>query len=72
MASDKPERVIIDTDPGVDDAQAILFALRLKASFQIEAVTTVFGNCPVTTATPPRWCATARHSRPTRYTRTGL
>lgn len=51
MASDKLERVIIDTDPGVDDAQAILFALRLKASFQIEAITTVFGNCEVTTAT---------------------
>ena len=50
MASDKLERVIIDTDPGVDDAQAILFALGLKA-FQIEAVTTVFGNCEVTTAT---------------------
>src|SRR5262245_22263173 len=50
MASDKLKRVIIDTDPGVDDAQAILFALGLGA-FQIEAVTTVFGNCEVTTAT---------------------
>jgi len=50
MASKKLERVIIDTDPGVDDAQAILFALGLKA-FQIEALTTVFGNCEVTTAT---------------------
>ena len=50
MALDKLQRVIIDTDPGVDDAQAILFALRLRA-FQIDAVTTVFGNCPVTTAT---------------------
>jgi inosine-uridine nucleoside N-ribohydrolase len=50
MASDELQRVIIDTDPGVDDAQAILFALRLGA-FQIDAVTTVFGNCKVTTAT---------------------
>jgi inosine-uridine nucleoside N-ribohydrolase len=50
MASDQLQRVIIDTDPGVDDAQAILFALRLGA-FQIDAVTTVFGNCAVTTAT---------------------
>lgn len=50
MASDELQQVIIDTDPGVDDAQAILFALRLGA-FQIDAVTTVFGNCEVTTAT---------------------
>jgi inosine-uridine nucleoside N-ribohydrolase len=51
MASRKKlQRVIIDTDPGVDDAQAILFALRLGA-FHIDAVTTVFGNCKVTTAT---------------------
>ena len=41
MASGDLQRVIIDTDPGVDDAQAILFALRLGA-FQIDAVTTVF------------------------------
>src|SRR5262249_11168991 len=44
------KRVVIDTDPGVDDAQAILFALRLPA-LRIEAVTTVFGNCDVATAT---------------------
>ena len=50
MASGDLQRVIIDTDPGVDDAQAILFAFRLGA-FQIDAVTTVFGNCEVTTAT---------------------
>jgi inosine-uridine nucleoside N-ribohydrolase len=50
MASNKLQRVIIDTDPGVDDAQAIVFALRLGA-FQIDAVTTVFGNCPVETST---------------------
>jgi len=50
MASGELQRVIIDTDPGVDDAQAILFAFRLGA-FQIDAVTTVFGNCEVTTAT---------------------
>ena len=50
MASGFLQRVIIDTDPGVDDAQAILFAFRLGA-FQIDAVTTVFGNCEVTTAT---------------------
>ena len=41
-----PRRVIIDTDPGIDDAQAILFAF-LCRQFQIDAVTTVFGNVPV-------------------------
>ena len=42
-------RVIIDTDPGIDDAQAILFALFCE-KFQIDAITTVFGNVPVETA----------------------
>src|SRR5215472_4700180 len=42
-------RVIIDTDPGIDDAQAILFALFCE-EFQIDALTTVFGNVPATTA----------------------
>ncbi len=41
-----PRRVIIDTDPGIDDAQAILFAF-LCGQFQIDAVTCVFGNVPV-------------------------
>ena len=38
-----PKKIIIDTDPGIDDAMAILFAL---ASPEIELVglTTVFGN----------------------------
>lgn len=42
--------VIIDTDPGVDDALAILFAL---ASPQIDVVgvTTVFGNADVAATT---------------------
>lgn len=43
-------RVIIDTDPGVDDAQAILFAF-LCEEFRIDALTTVFGNVQVETAT---------------------
>jgi inosine-uridine nucleoside N-ribohydrolase len=36
-------RVIIDTDPGIDDTAAIFFALAADA-FQVEMVTTVFGN----------------------------
>jgi inosine-uridine nucleoside N-ribohydrolase len=39
-------RVIIDTDPGVDDAQAIAFAVQ-SGGFDVEAITTVFGNCAV-------------------------
>ena len=42
-------RVIIDTDPGIDDAQAILFAL-FCGEFEINALTTVFGNVPAKTA----------------------
>ena len=44
------ERLIIDTDPGIDDAGALFWALSSDA-FQIEALTTVFGNVPVETAT---------------------
>jgi purine nucleosidase len=38
-----PERVIIDTDPGIDDAQAILFAL-LCGQFQVDALTPIFAR----------------------------
>ena len=44
------ERVIIDTDPGIDDALAILLALR-SPELHISAVTTVSGNVPVEIAT---------------------
>jgi len=44
------KRVIIDTDPGVDDALALLLALR-SPELQVEAVTTVDGNVPVEQAT---------------------
>jgi inosine-uridine nucleoside N-ribohydrolase len=40
------QRVIIDSDPGIDDAQAILFAF-LCQQFEIDAVTSIFGNVPV-------------------------
>jgi inosine-uridine nucleoside N-ribohydrolase len=39
----KLQRVIIDTDPGIDDAAAILMALA-SPELSVEAVTTVFGN----------------------------
>ena len=44
------ERVIIDTDPGIDDALAIVFALQSR-ELQISAITTVSGNVPVEVAT---------------------
>ncbi len=44
------QRILIDTDPGVDDALAILFAM-LSPELHIEAMTTVCGNIPVTQAT---------------------
>ena len=40
------KRVIIDTDPGIDDTAAILFALN-SPELHIEALTTVFGNVSV-------------------------
>ncbi len=39
-------RIVIDTDPGVDDAQAIILAL-CHPETQIEAITTVAGNVPL-------------------------
>ena len=44
------KRVIIDCDPGVDDAAALLFALA-SPELNVEAVTTVFGNGPVDVCT---------------------
>lgn len=41
-----PQRIIIDTDPGVDDALAILMALG-SPELEVEALTSVFGNVEV-------------------------
>ncbi len=45
-----PRKIIIDTDPGIDDAMAIFYAL---ASHELDVVglTTVFGNAHVETCT---------------------
>jgi inosine-uridine nucleoside N-ribohydrolase len=43
-------RIILDTDPGIDDALALLLALA-SPEIQLEAVTTVSGNVPVDQAT---------------------
>ena len=42
--------VIIDTDPGIDDALALLLALQ-SSELDIKAITTVSGNVPVDRAT---------------------
>src|SRR5712671_5608209 len=46
-----PFRVIIDTDPGVDDALALLLAMRLP-ELNIEAITPVAGNVPLELTLP--------------------
>jgi inosine-uridine nucleoside N-ribohydrolase len=46
-----PFRVIIDTDPGVDDALALLLAMR-SPELKIEAITTVAGNVPLELTLP--------------------
>jgi len=45
-----PKRIIIDTDPGVDDALALLLALA-SPEIQLEALTTTQGNVTVEKAT---------------------
>jgi inosine-uridine nucleoside N-ribohydrolase len=44
-------RVIIDTDPGVDDALALLLAMR-SPELRIEAITAVAGNVPLELTLP--------------------
>ena len=41
-----PRRVILDTDPGIDDALALILALQ-SPELCVEAITTVSGNAPV-------------------------
>ena len=45
-----PEKIIIDTDPGIDDAMAIFFAMSSPA-LEILGLTTTFGNVSVDQAT---------------------
>jgi inosine-uridine nucleoside N-ribohydrolase len=47
----KAQRIIIDTDPGVDDAIAILLALR-SPELKVEAITPVCGNVPLELTLP--------------------
>ena len=65
-----PRPVIIDTDPGIDDALALMLALR-SPELRVELITTVAGNVPVPIATanarrvlallaPPVWPVVAQ------------
>ena len=40
-------KIILDTDPGIDDAMAIFFAFQ-HPEIEVLGLTTVFGNVPVT------------------------
>src|SRR5258705_10639122 len=51
VTSASPARVIIDTDPGVDDAFALLLAMR-SPELKIEAITPVAGNVPLELTLP--------------------
>ncbi|AQS88305.1 inosine-uridine preferring nucleoside hydrolase [Neoasaia chiangmaiensis NBRC 101099] len=46
-----PTRIIIDTDPGQDDACAILMALASPEQLTVEAITTVGGNTGIANTT---------------------
>lgn len=48
--SKRPVRVLIDTDPGLDDAVGILYALACQG-FAVDAMTSVAGNIGITTTT---------------------
>jgi purine nucleosidase len=50
MNSASPRPVVIDTDPGIDDAVAILLALN-SPEFDIRGITTVAGNIGIATTT---------------------
>jgi inosine-uridine nucleoside N-ribohydrolase len=50
-AASDPTRIIIDTDPGVDDALALLLAMR-SPEVSIEAITPVAGNVPLDLTLP--------------------
>ena len=49
MATPPPVKVIFDTDPGVDDAMALYYALA-HPGIDVVGITTTFGNCTVAQA----------------------
>lgn len=61
----RPTKVIFDTDPGVDDAMALCYALA-HPSIEVVGITTTFGNVSVEQAATNALylCALAGHSVP--------
>ena len=57
------KRVIIDTDPGIDDTAAIFLALA-SGELSVEAVTTVYGNGPIEACTHNALCILETAGRP--------
>lgn len=59
-----PHRIILDCDPGVDDAVALLLAFASPDEIELLGVTTVAGNVPLadTTRNALRVCALANRS----------
>ncbi|MBA0630803.1 hypothetical protein Godav_002864 [Gossypium davidsonii] len=49
-AAGEPKKIIIDTDPGIDDAMAIFVALR-SPEVEVIGLTTIYGNVYTTLAT---------------------
>ena len=49
-----PRKIIIDTDPGQDDAVALLLALASPEDLEVLAVVTVAGNVPLSHTTAER------------------
>ncbi|KAG8050264.1 hypothetical protein GUJ93_ZPchr0009g1629 [Zizania palustris] len=62
--SEKKEKVIIDTDPGIDDSVAIMMAFQLAPGVQILGLTTIFGNCTTQRATRNALILCERAGRP--------
>ncbi|XVF23430.1 hypothetical protein REPUB_Repub13aG0037500 [Reevesia pubescens] len=50
MAATEAKKIIIDTDPGIDDAMAIFLALR-SPEVEVIGLTTIYGNVYTTLAT---------------------
>ena len=52
VEKNKVRKVIIDTDPGIDDAMAIMMALKehKKENIDIVAITLVYGNSTIDNA----------------------
>lgn len=59
-----PERIVIDCDPGHDDAVALLMALAAPETFDVLGITTVAGNSNVTFTTQNARIVCALGGRP--------